>query len=204
MEDVDDGRAFRLHIAKFSVGKRDRQPVWIARGKENPWSFRGFEMAGDPKEAVVIRKTTAEAKAVRLLWEYVRDHQDAAPQTLTVLRDAKPNGLAKNVVTTAIAQCLSAGYLNEYVLPAEQRKGGRQKGLIIADKEPPKNWAGCGRVRHHLELSAPTELDTSTTRPPYQEIGSGRVVGAGVPAPTPTPCRKTWASCGRLRAGWSS
>lgn len=37
-------------------------------------------MAEDLREVAEIRQKTADARAVRLLWEYVRDHQEAAPR----------------------------------------------------------------------------------------------------------------------------
>jgi hypothetical protein len=136
-EDFEEGRAFRLHVAKFSAGKRERQPVWVLRRAENPWRFETFGVQ-DPKGLSESRQKTHETRAVRLVWEYVKGHQDNAPMTKTGLRALKIGGLTEKDIRTAVERALASGYLVEAILPSEQQATRRKTGLRTGRMEPPK------------------------------------------------------------------
>lgn len=135
-EDLEEGRAIRLHVAKFSAGKRERQPFWVRRDAHNPWKFETFEVQ-DPKGLTKTRKKTVQIRAVRAVWEYVRDHQDKAPQNKTSLRNVSIGNTTKAQRETAVETALSKGYLVEGKLPPEQQATKRTTGLRTGKEEPP-------------------------------------------------------------------
>jgi hypothetical protein len=136
-EDLEQSRAFRLHVAKFSAGKRDRQPVWVRRDADNPWRFESFEVT-DPKGLTETRQRSAELRAVRGVWEYVRDHQDKGPITKTSLREASIANTTIAERRAAIETALSNSYLLETELPSDQQSTRRKVGLRTGKTEPRK------------------------------------------------------------------
>lgn len=139
-EDIASGRAFRVHVAKFSAGPRDRQPLWVVRGAADPWDFQVHEPPTDAAAAIEERQAAAAeaaaTAAILAVWQHVRDNQDRTPQTRTSIKDAPPGGLSQRAAISAVQQCLNRGYLREERLPVDLRQGSRVMSLRTTETQP--------------------------------------------------------------------
>ncbi len=144
--DVADGRVIRLHVAKFSIGPRESEPLWVMRGKENPWSLNCFdalqmdseEKAARTKEAIAAE----EDAAVEALVAHVKaEREKGLRPTKATVRESKivdssgrkiPNAVKYRLIEIALQQ----NCLVEVELPSALKRGRKQKFLdIVSDSD---------------------------------------------------------------------
>ena len=147
--DVADGRVMRLHIAKFSVGPREREPLWVMRGKENPWLFSCYEaqhMDGEEKAKRVRANIAAEEEAwvAAVVIHVMAERAKGLYPTKPDVRGSKvvasggrkvPNAGKYRLISIALRQ----KQLVEVELPSHMKRGQKQTYLDIG---PPSHVDG--------------------------------------------------------------
>ncbi|MDA1101829.1 MAG: AAA family ATPase [Proteobacteria bacterium] len=145
--DVADGRVMRLHIAKFSVGPRESEPLWVTRGKENPWSFNGYEAppmdAEEKAERALANSAAEDVAAVEAVVAHVKSERasDRFPTRSTV-KNSKfvdrngrqvPNAGKPRLIDIALQQ----NQLVELNIPKQYRRGQRKEYLDVGPEITP-------------------------------------------------------------------
>ncbi len=141
MADVLAGRVMRLHVAKFSFGPREMEPLWVMRGKENSWSFNCYgaqPMDGDERvERARENIATEEEAAVDAVVAHVEAERDLEryPTKADVRASTIVNHVAKKVPNSKkyklIEIALQQKRLVEVDLPSDLKRGQKQYFLDI-------------------------------------------------------------------------
>lgn len=144
--DVKEGRVSRLHVAKFSFGKREQNPFWVVRGgDDDPWRFDTYAspvLTALEKEQISNIKANAEKVKIRLaIWDYVKERlgddyfsaTDLADKT-KILMDGKKITNAR--VKKAIKELEKSGCLRQADLPDDQPKQGGKTTYLYPVKSP--------------------------------------------------------------------
>lgn len=136
-QDMADGRAMRLHVAKFSAGPRDRAPLWIVRNAENPWRFDVFTSPDtEAVRAEAARRAAAQAEAD--VWTVARFlHAESerkppvrhSPRTLEDRLGALR--LSRAAMRAAVHRGIETSVLAEIETVGEERKGRRKTVLTV-------------------------------------------------------------------------
>jgi RecA-family ATPase len=125
LEEIADGRVFRLHSHKFSYGKRETRPFWIRR---DGFKFEGFEPFA-PDEAERREKARAEAEALaaedaNTLAVFIL-RNSGHHWTKTALRESSDTiGLTWRRLSAALVWAVSHGKLVETLFPAGANSRG--------------------------------------------------------------------------------
>jgi hypothetical protein len=136
-EDIEDGRAMRLHVGKFSAGARERQPIWIVRGADNPWRFDVHQAPDDETRRAEARRRADEQREEDL-WALARFlHAEAGRQppvrhSRNSLEEQRETfKLPRGRLRAAIHRGLQTSILTEEEPVAEARKQGRRAVLSV-------------------------------------------------------------------------
>jgi hypothetical protein len=157
-EDIAAGRVIRIHVPKLSGRPRPLQPIWIVRGAEaEGWRFQHVSL-----EDAVAREAAIKEQAERKQLEketdllrhvagvYLRIEDDLAKPTRVLWTKSALRGqeiwvggrkIGKDYVVAAVDYALAHHYLEERLLPPEQRRGRKQNYLAPGPVEPPI-WRG--------------------------------------------------------------
>lgn len=118
-QDIEDGRAMRLHVGKFSAGPHEPQPVWIVRGADNAWRF-DVHVAPDAEARQKAEAARRGAQADADMWQLARFiHVGAGgdPPALYGLRALQDQrdaiGLSRDRVRAAVARGIASHVLVE-------------------------------------------------------------------------------------------
>ena len=146
--DVTDGRVIRLHIAKFSVGPREMEPLWVLRGKDDPWTFNCYDaqrVNGEKKvERAQANIATEEDAAVMAVVAHVEAERkkERYPTRADVRGSKFPDNSGRTVPNLGkyrlIDIAIQEELLVEVDLPDHLKRGMKKKYLdITAQCDPP-------------------------------------------------------------------
>ncbi len=143
---VREGRVLRLHIAKFSAGRREQAPIWIVRGNSDPWHFEAFKShALDPaalKAAVLAQEESERSSIMREIWGYVeRTLQGGQYPTKRNIREncvvfCGRRKVGKDRIESVVDDMVVRNILRDKDLPASELKGNRKNYLGLGTKLP--------------------------------------------------------------------
>ena len=139
--DVKEGRVSRLHVAKFSFGKREQNPFWVVRGgDDDPWRFDTYASpvlsAADIESAKRIKASAEKNALMQSVWDYVKAATDAGgylnktgiATSPEILLHGKKAG--KDKIRPIVDDLIKSGCLQDVPLPDDQKQGGRQDYLF--------------------------------------------------------------------------
>jgi hypothetical protein len=116
---VESGRAFRVHIAKFSHGKQLVQPVWVVRGDANPWELRVVPPIED----------VAAAKAhERVVHAYITKHQDSVALSQKAIEAGVSNQVPRARTRDALQRLAIGARIDLHAPIPEHLVTSRKKG----------------------------------------------------------------------------
>lgn len=137
-EDVEDGRAIRLHVGKFSAGPREKYPVWIVRGKDNPWKFTAYETEILDSEKKAERERQAKERfdyaALTTIRRFLKENASKYPTKTMVCEHCDvyvgSGKVGKNRVTEIINRAIFRGEIKEKEIPKEHRERNKKSYLV--------------------------------------------------------------------------
>jgi RecA-family ATPase len=136
-EDMRDGRVMRLHVAKFSAGRRDLAPIWIVRGADNPWRFDAYPSPDEETQRAETARRSAE-RAEADVWAVARFlHAEAGRKppvrhTGRTLEDhLGPLRLSRARLRAAVHRGMQTSVLTEIEAVGDERRPGRPGVLAV-------------------------------------------------------------------------